>query len=127
MCVDGVCVQCVDDVDCPEPAPLFGRLPVRSAPSSSGEFGSTLIRTYVSGCVPAYATAWLIPWIVGVGNAIAALDSLEFSDDYRLTLDSAVAEGVAVWSTIDLPSDIDGDMRPNVDGMPDWAGADIPK
>lgn len=31
-----------------------------------------------------------------------------------------------MWSDIDLPTDINGDPRPNVEGMQDWAGADIP-
>lgn len=66
------------------------------------------------------------PWIEGGGNAIASLEQLAFGEDYLLTGDSTVAEGVAVWSAIDLPRDINGDARPNFEGTQDWAGADIP-
>lgn len=67
------------------------------------------------------------PWIEGSGNSIADLKQLAFGVNYLLTDASTVAEGVAVWSAIDLPRDIDGDPRPNFEGMQDWAGADIPK
>ena len=33
---------------------------------------------------------------------------------------------VAQWSTGDPPTDIDDDLRPIVDGTPDYAGADVP-
>lgn len=65
-------------------------------------------------------------WTEGGDNAIASLEELAFGDSYLLTGDSKVAEGVAVWSAIDLPRDINGDARPNLEGTQDWAGADIP-
>jgi len=34
---------------------------------------------------------------------------------------------VAQWSTGDPPTDIDGELRPNLDGSPDYAGADVPQ
>ena len=44
-----------------------------------------------------------------------------------LTLDgAAVFGGLAVWNTGDPLTDIDGDLRPDVAGTEDVAGADVP-
>jgi hypothetical protein len=40
---------------------------------------------------------------------------------------AAVFADVALWSTGDPPTDIDGDPRPAVDGTPDYVGADVPQ
>jgi hypothetical protein len=47
--------------------------------------------------------------------------------DYHLTASgTATFADLASWSTGDPSTDIDGDLRPTVDGTPDYAGADVP-
>jgi hypothetical protein len=47
--------------------------------------------------------------------------------DFHLTATHPVAIATtAQWTTGDPLTDIDGDLRPTVDGMPDYAGADVP-
>jgi len=47
--------------------------------------------------------------------------------DYGLTASGAMAfENLAQWQDGDPPTDIEGDPRPEVDGSPDHAGADVP-
>lgn len=56
---------------------------------------------------------------------MASVAELNLDVNYEIGTGS-VAEGVAVWMTGDPLSDINGQMRPGVDGDPDAAGANIP-
>jgi hypothetical protein len=45
--------------------------------------------------------------------------------DFHLDTPPAAVSTSAQWTTGDPSIDIDGDPRPNVDGTPDYAGADV--
>lgn len=69
---------------------------------------------------------------VGPGNKLLTLDQVSpnFVDwaqsDLRVIGNEALLAGVALWTTGDPPTDIDGEFRPNDDQVPDFAGADVP-
>ena len=47
--------------------------------------------------------------------------------DFHLTMSAPIAAATAAqWQLGDPTTDIDGDLRPTMDGTPDYAGADIP-
>lgn len=73
---------------------------------------------------------------MGMGNEmVGELDLMNPEDwfvnysigDFSLQNDGLVLfDGVAEWREGDPPADIDGDLRPMVEGVPDYAGADVP-
>jgi hypothetical protein len=56
--------------------------------------------------------AWFVSY--GIGDYHLQDDGLDLFAD------------VAQWQAEDPSTDIDGDLRPNIDGTPDYAGADVP-
>ena len=70
--------------------------------------------------------------IVGANPNVGPADLAWFvngtSGDFHLTAAGATTfADVALWSTGDPPTDIDGDPRPAIDATPDYAGADVPQ
>lgn len=68
---------------------------------------------------------------VSVGNFYNFDPTLWFvgylGGDYHLQNDGlTVFQDIARWQSGDPKTDIDGDLRPTVDGSPDYAGADVP-
>jgi hypothetical protein len=70
----------------------------------------------------------------GTGNVLATFAELPAifvnpvpnqDGDYHVQPGS-IPDGVAAWVDGHPPVDADGDARPNVDGSPDYAGADVP-
>ena len=70
--------------------------------------------------------------VAGAGNVDLGTFELGWFDDFvgidpHLTkAGEAVFADVAEWNDGDPPADIDGEPRPNMDGAPDYAGADVP-
>lgn len=70
----------------------------------------------------------------GEGNVLASPTDLpaifvapSLNDaDYHLLPTATIPDGVAQWERGLPPVDIDGDPRPDIDGVADWAGADVP-
>ena len=46
--------------------------------------------------------------------------------DYHVLADAPIVTDLAIWGAGDPSTDFDGDDRPNSDGTPDYAGADVP-
>lgn len=74
------------------------------------------------------ASETLIP---GVGNvALGAIEADWFADvtvgNFLLDSPPASIATTATWESGDPPTDIQGDPRPQLDGAPDVAGADVP-
>jgi hypothetical protein len=85
------------------------------------------------GCVPLTATFSVFDEVIpGMGNEnVAMIDNGWFEDVFTfdfhlLPAGTAAFGGVAEWTTVDPLVDIDGDLRPNVGGTADVAGADVP-
>ena len=67
----------------------------------------------------------------GMGNvALGDMSTTWFQDynggDFHLTMPPITVATTARWEDGDPPIDIDGDARPQLDGAPDVAGADVP-
>jgi hypothetical protein len=84
-------------------------------------------------CGPLMATFSVFDEVIpGEGNEdVAMIDNAWFVDvftsDFRLSASGTVVfSGIAQWNAGDPAMDIDGDLRPIIDGTADVAGADIP-
>jgi hypothetical protein len=64
---------------------------------------------------------------VDVGNFVIGWFGNYNAGDFSLSGTGATTfADIAVWEAGDPATDIDGDLRPDVDGSPDYAGADVP-
>lgn len=104
-------------MECPSPGPVELR---NSIVIAAGGFGGSEL-----DC----------PEAVELGNAreaqVGELDGMWFvdlaNDDLHLSeLGAATFADFAAWQSGDPPVDIDGDLRPGMDGAPDFPGADVP-